>query len=158
MLSAKVMRIRKKFLLFVFIVVFFVFIYFYLNSHVPNDKKDMFYVDAKIKKSDKIKTPRHQSSMDENSKADSLIDIHDNLIPPETKDLEKNDLINDQILPENSNDAELSCNFDADQIPKVDIQMLDAYKEIPFDNVDGGAWKQGMYIYRPEDSFRFNNY
>ena len=31
--------------------------------------------------------------------------------------------------------------------------MLDAFDEIPFDNVDGGAWKQGFAISYSEAQF-----
>ena len=156
------MRIKKKFLLFIFTGVFFVVVYFYLNSNVPNDKKDLFYFDAKTKRNEnRIKTPRHQIFESDQKQVENIIDINDNIIPQDTKDrdLEKNDLINDQILPENSNDVELSCNLVTDEIPKPDIQMLEAYREIPFDNPDGGAWKQGNFhlFYRqhsvsPEDN------
>ena len=34
--------------------------------------------------------------------------------------------------------------------------MLDVFDEIPFENIDGGAWKQGWDVSYPNDAFDKN--
>lgn len=128
------MRIKKKFILTLFFGVFFVFIYFYLNSNVPKDQRDMLYNELKLKKSEyDSKKPRHHFKGEVDLKD---VDKYENFIKeePELNNPDKDLIKEEQIIPRNSNDKELSCNLNEAIIPKPDIQMLEAYREIPFDN------------------------
>lgn len=48
--------------------------------------------------------------------------------------------------PFHSNNQNSQCSFRTDIDPKPDVQMLDVYETIPFENADGGPWKQGWRI------------
>lgn len=54
--------------------------------------------------------------------------------------------------PFRGDDTNSQCHFRTDIDPNPDIQMLDVYDKIPFENSDGGPWKQGWRVtYDPHE-------
>lgn len=65
--------------------------------------------------------------------------------PPEQIDAQ--DLIKDDIIrAKQRTEGDGECPIGRDEVPAPDIQMLDLYRELAFDNPDGGVWKQGWDI------------
>ena len=139
------MRIKKKFLLLAFVVIFFIIVYFYLNNNVPSNKNNMFYIEEKLKQLENGLN-KHKQQFGEIKKQIDTISINgiSNSIP-DPPNL-SHDLVNDGVIEDRNSHNDVSCSLNNDVVPKPDVQMLNAYREIPFDNVDGGVWKQGWNI------------
>lgn len=141
------MRIKKKFLFLVLAVICFILVYLFLSSKVPSNKNNMFYIEEKLKQLENGFN-KHKRQFGEIRKQIDTISINgiSNSIP-DPPNLKNDLLLKDEVMLERSgshNDE--SCGLNMDVLPTPDVQMLKAYREIPFDNVDGGVWKQGWNI------------
>lgn len=63
--------------------------------------------------------------------------------------LDNGDMFKDSVIKADSvkhNPSDDKCPLQSDMLPNPDVQMLSLYRELPFDNPDGGVWKQGFKI------------
>lgn len=71
-------------------------------------------------------------------------------------ELDNGEMLKDSVIKadiRSDGNSQQQCNLRTDVIPRPDIQMLDIYKSLPFDNPDGGVWKQGWRIEYDENDW-----
>jgi alpha-mannosidase II len=158
------MRIRKKITLIVCASCFGIFLFLYLligRAIKPEPKSELLYLQSKLSQLEQGLN-KHHNEVDAIRKA--INGIQHNQISADYKDLlalahdKPRDLIDGGDMKELLIDTNLGssdrqhCSFRDNVVPEPDIQMLDIYREIPFDNVDGGPWKQGWRVdYDPKE-------
>jgi alpha-mannosidase II len=86
------------------------------------------------------------NGIQQNKKSADYKELLDVMHKPKNS-IDGKDMLQESIIDLNfGNDNREKCVFKDDVVPQPDIQMLDIYKSIPFDNLDGGPWKQGWRI------------
>ncbi|XP_031636504.1 alpha-mannosidase 2 [Contarinia nasturtii] len=135
----KMLRMRRKFALILCAICFsvFIFIYFLLNHSIANEKNDA----TKFQQSSS-KSVNHKHRGDSGD------------VPAKRMKKQETEIMRNEIMPErpaieapfHGDNQNSQCRFRTDIEPKPDIQMLDVYETIPFENADGGPWKQGWRV------------
>ncbi|XP_013106959.1 alpha-mannosidase 2 [Stomoxys calcitrans] len=161
-------RIRRRFALLLcgISLVIFLTVYFMINYAAPSgqDKKPNFmaldnnqneYNKQVLQKPDMSNenSPRTKNTGRHGGGAIS----HKLLDRNEEKKIVLANIANDpKLMEENVIAREETCEFDPQQVPQPDIQMLDMYDKMSFADIDGGVWKQGWNI--KYDTLQYNDH
>ena len=113
------------------IVSIFLILYLYLNQKIPSDKGGLVYIEQKLKQLENGLN-KHKLKFSEIKKRIDTIKVQGNENTIYNEPNLKNELLErDEIIPRHN---EGTCNINTDSVPKPDIQMLDVYRDLPFDN------------------------
>lgn len=142
------MRIKRKYFVFAIFVIFFIFVYFYLNNNVPHSGGPLSFEDRLRQHHENVLNRQRERKKPHSDVSEKIVD-NNNIVAVADEPSLKDDLLEkDQIIESHgSQNGDEQCGLNPEILPKVDVQMLRAYREdIPFDNPDGGVWKQGFNI------------
>uniref|UniRef100_A0A182IRW0 Alpha-mannosidase n=1 Tax=Anopheles atroparvus TaxID=41427 RepID=A0A182IRW0_ANOAO len=150
-------RIRRKFVFILCGVAFFVFLILYmvLNYSVPErTNQDLSYLEKKIKQLENGLNKHHQEFGNIRKQIDTIrgaVDGGDEAYAEQSKVLDQAPMLGDRemmkesVIEANGGGAG-TCALRTDILPQPDVQMLRLYDQVSFENIDGGAWKQGWPI------------
>ena len=117
---------------------------------------ELLYIENKIKQLEHGLNRHHQEfgeikkqidTIQSNSKNDDYYSAGED---GDKSNLKNGEMIDESVIKAHRGNEQ--CSLKMDTIPQPDVQMLDMYKKWPFDNPDGGVWKQGWRVeYDPKD-------
>ncbi|XP_055903660.1 alpha-mannosidase 2 isoform X2 [Eupeodes corollae] len=138
---------KCKLILCAICVAAFLGTYLLINFSVPADKQEMGHLKKKLENFQSNQNKIEPDAMD--SKEQRFLK-HPKFGPQQ---LNKKEMFKEMVISAEDNQQ---CDINVDPETHVNIQMLEVYKNISFDNVDGGVWKQGWNI--KYDPLQFNDH
>ncbi|CAG9763918.1 unnamed protein product [Ceutorhynchus assimilis] len=144
------MKLKRAVVIFGSIIVLLIIFTIYSAKDLPMSTKNAHAQELKDNQwlhfEDRIKQLESDLSQHHNAVAEIKVAMQNMLKPPTN-----NRTIITEIVYNNN------CPFQINQKPFSNVQMLDLYKTLQFDNPDGGAWKQGWRIEVDEKDFNRQN-
>lgn len=162
---------KCKLILCAICVAAFLVTYLLINFSVPADKQ--IYVSKLENKLKQLENglQMHQQEMGHLKKKLEIFQSNQNKLDPNDEDskekrfqkhpkfgpqqkFNKKEMFKEIVVSAEENNQQCAINDDSES--RVNIQMLEIYKNITFDNIDGGVWKQGWNI--KYDPLQFNEH
>ncbi|XP_055849655.1 alpha-mannosidase 2 isoform X2 [Episyrphus balteatus] len=140
---------KCKLILCAICVAAFLVTYLLINFSVPADKQEMGHLKKKL---ENFQSNQNKIDTDDMDSKEKRLLKHPKF-GPQQQQLNKKEMFKEMIISAEDNQQ---CDINGNPENHVNIQMLDVYKNISFDNIDGGVWKQGWNI--KYDPLQFNEH
>lgn len=137
-------RLRRKFALTLcgIVIIVFLLLYVIINFQIPSSSSSSTKT---VGGNSFIEEKLRQVETEHRHRVQSIINSH----RQESSNIREKTFVRRGSGPR--------CSLQADVTPIVDVNTLDLYRETPFDNHDGGAWKQGWKIEITEGRWNDDN-